>query len=70
MSNKYKVYSRREVEKLLKRNGYHVVSQRGDHVKWTNGKSTFTVTRKNENPIVLRRMIRTYNLATGEEVDL
>lgn len=70
MSRHYKVYSRREVEALLKRNGYRIKSQKGDHVKWSNGKYTFTVTRKDENPIVLRRMIRTYNLATGEEIDL
>lgn len=67
---KYRVYSAREVEAILKANGYEKKSQRGDHIKWTNGTSTFTVTRKDENPMVFRRMCRTYNLKTGEELDL
>ena len=58
---KYKVYSNREVETILKNNGYTVDRQRGDHITWTNGESTITI-NKNPNPMVVRRLFKTYDL--------
>lgn len=58
---KYKVYSNREVESILKNNGYSVNRQKGDHITWTNGETNITI-NKNPNPMVTRRLFKTYNL--------
>ena len=58
---KYKVYSYREVKEILKNNGYSVNRVKGDHTIWTNGKTSITI-NINPNPLVIRRLFRTYNL--------
>lgn len=58
---KYKVYSYREVKEILKNNGYSVNRVKGDHIIWTNGKAFITI-NINPNPLVIRRLFRTYNL--------
>lgn len=58
---KYKVYSYREVKEILKNNGYSVNRVKGDHIIWTNGKSSIAI-NINPNPLVIRRLFRTYNL--------
>jgi len=64
MSNKYKVYSSREWERMLKDNGYQLMRTSGDHQIWFNKNTgkTLLSTATRINPMVARRLIKENNL--------
>ncbi len=60
---KYTVYTTREVEKILKKNGWLKDRTKGDHSQYKKDgvHGMITVTKK-VNPMVFRRMIKEYSL--------
>jgi len=58
---KYQIYSYRDFEKILRKNGYVLKRQKGSHFIWNNGMRSLTVTH-NCNPMIARRLINEYNL--------
>lgn len=54
--------SRREMEKLLSMNGYHLVRIRGSHFIWGNSKGNRITITKDLNKMVGRRLIKENNL--------
>jgi hypothetical protein len=65
---KYKVYSRREWERLLIDNGYRFMSHANtSHQIWKNDKKNDTVMfPKSMNPMICRRTIKEHKLKVGE----
>lgn len=59
---KYRVYSYRDFTKILKKNNYTQVRQKGDHTIWNNGKNTITISMSC-NPMITRRLIKDYKLS-------
>jgi predicted RNA binding protein YcfA (HicA-like mRNA interferase family) len=62
-------YSFREIEKRLRKQGYKVVRQRGSHVLFSDGKTTFPVPHhkgKSISPGVERKIIRAIGLTKKE----
>lgn len=60
-----KVYNCREVVKILKENGYVVISQNGSHQKWehTITKVRFVLpTSKEVNRMMWQRMVKQYHI--------
>ena len=60
-----KVYSSREIVKILHANNFIAVSRKGSHIKYHKASTneTFVLTTDKEvNPMVWRRMVKTYNL--------
>ena len=61
---KYKVYSKREWERLLQDNGYKFLSvANGNHQIWKNDKRNDTILfPKSINPMICRRTIKEHGL--------
>ena len=58
---KTKDYNTKEFVRLLMDNGFEFVRQKGDHYIYKRGIDTITATKK-PNKMMIRRMIKTYNL--------
>lgn len=60
---KYKVFTTREFEKILKQNNYLKIRTKGDHMifEHTETKNKITI-NANINPMVCRRLIKENNL--------
>lgn len=61
---KYRVYSTREFEKILRKNGYSILRHRGDHTIWAKAEGhvpNITIA-KTVNPMIARRLIKENNL--------
>lgn len=60
---KYEVFTDRQFNKILKRNGYVVSRTNGDHTIWYNESRKDSVTvSKNLNPMVAQRLIKEHKL--------
>jgi predicted RNA binding protein YcfA (HicA-like mRNA interferase family) len=60
-----KVYSSREIVKILTANHFLPISRKGSHIKYYKAETneTFVLTTdKNVNPMVWRKMVKTYNI--------
>lgn len=60
-----KVYSSREIVKILHANNFIAVGRKGSHIKYHKASTneTFVLTTDKEvNPMVWRRMVKTYNI--------
>lgn len=57
-----KQWSFKEVRRILKDNGYSLISQRGDHLKYKNNDGNVIVITPNPNKMVIRRLIKENNL--------
>ena len=65
MGVKYQVLNSKEIERILRYNGFYPISQRGTHTKYFNEqtKQSFVLTTcKDVNPMVWRRMVKIFNL--------
>ena len=58
---KTKSYSKREFHRVLLDNGFELVRTRGSHYVFKRGNEEI-VTNKDINKMVIRRLIKTYNL--------
>ena len=58
---KNKAYSTREFAKILNKNGYEMISCRGDHFKFQKGNDKIVI-NKDINKMVCRRLIKTHKL--------
>lgn len=62
---KAKVYSRREIVRILNANGFFEKGRKGSHIKYykeeTNECFVLT-TDRDVNPLIWRRMVKTYNI--------
>ena len=54
-------YSSRDIEKILKKNGYKYIRTRGGHQMYSNGVHTVPITR-NINKMLALRVIKECNL--------
>lgn len=55
---KYKIYSDRDIKRLLTKNGYTLSRQTGTHQIWTKpGHNPITIPRSC-NPMIIRRLIK------------
>lgn len=52
-----KTYSTKEIQKILRKNGYEFVRQNGDHLIYSNGTNKITI-NININKMVARRIIK------------
>lgn len=60
-----KVYSSREIVRILNANNYFAISRKGSHIKYYNAetKVSFVLTTdKGVNPMIWRRIVKTYNI--------
>lgn len=58
---KTKDYNMQDFKRLLVDNGFEFVRQKGDHMIYKRGNDTVVATKK-PNKMMVRRMIKTYNL--------
>jgi len=58
-------YDIRRFRILLGDNGYVLDHQTGDHLIYYKGKSHLSVPLCNKNPMLFKRIIKTYNLKEG-----
>ena len=58
---KTKDYNTNEFKRLLIDNGFEFTRQKGDHMVYKRGNDV-VVTTKKPNKMMIRRMIKTYNL--------
>ena len=56
-----KTYNYNEVARLMRQNGYQPIRTTGSHIIWSNGVYNITI-NKNINKMVLRRLVKTYDL--------
>lgn len=59
---KYKIYTDREFERLLKKNGYTIERYNGSHTIWVKPGHNSIAVPKSVNPMVIRRLIKENNL--------
>lgn len=52
----------REFIRLLNKNGYSRVHSTGSHLKYRKGERVLTITSKNLNNMIARRLIKEYQL--------
>ena len=58
-----KEYTNRDLERLLKANGFNLDRQKGDHNIWTNGNKTVSITAGRPiNRMLARRIVKENNL--------
>lgn len=60
-----KIYSSREIVRILKENHFVAISRKGSHIKYykaETNESFVLTTDKKVNPMVWRRMVKTYNI--------
>lgn len=60
-----KVFSSREIVRILHANNYIAVSRKGSHIKYyneTTRQSFVLTTDKEVNPMIWRRIVKTYNI--------
>lgn len=60
-----KVYSSREIVRILTANNYVAISRKGSHIKYYNAqtKASFVLTTDKEvNPMIWRRIVKTYKI--------
>jgi predicted RNA binding protein YcfA (HicA-like mRNA interferase family) len=60
-----KVYSSREIVRILNANNYFAVSRKGSHIKYYNAetKLSFVLTTDKEvNPMIWKKIVKTYNI--------
>lgn len=58
---KTKAYSSNEFKKILSKNGFEFVRQKGDHRIYKRGDDIIMI-NKDLNKMVARRLLKTYNL--------
>ena len=58
-----KTLNRREIEKMLKKNGWVFCRQTGGHAIYKKGDDTLAIGLSNCNKMITQRLIKTYNLA-------
>lgn len=61
----YKVYSMKDVEKLLRKNGYLIERKSGSHLIYFNEQENRHITivgGHDMNPMIIRRLIKEYSL--------
>lgn len=56
------IYTQKEFEKILKRNGYVLNRQKGDHLIYVNESGRHISVKYPLNPCISRRLIKEYNL--------
>lgn len=59
---KTKVYTPREFDKLLRKNGYIHDRTRGDHLIYKGGGGTLSFNLRGLNPVVCKRLIKEHAL--------
>lgn len=57
-----KTYSYREFIKILNNNGYVRDRVSGSHIIYINGSNTISITHNHINKMIVRRLIKEYNL--------
>jgi predicted RNA binding protein YcfA (HicA-like mRNA interferase family) len=64
MKVKYQVLNNREIEKIVKYNGFYPISQNGSHIKYFNEdtKQSFVLTCKKVKPMLWRDIVKKFNL--------
>ncbi len=73
MSHKPPLLSGNEVVRALKRAGYHVVSQRGSHVKLYNPANEITLIIPNHREVdrwTLKGILKDADISTAQFIDL
>ena len=56
-------YNKRDIQRILKKNGWTPQSQRGSHVKYVNERNEhMSVNVENCNKMVFQRLIKQYDL--------
>ena len=58
---KVKTFSSREIQKILKANGFEYVSTNGDRHKYRRGNESLVI-NNNTNKMVFYRLVKEYNL--------
>lgn len=59
---KYKVYTTKEFQRILKNNGYCQVRQKGSHTIWVKENCGHISVPIEMNPMIARRLIKEYHL--------
>ena len=59
---KYKIYSERDIQRLLLKNGYKLVRQTGTHKIWSKPGCPNIIIPLSCNPMIIRRIIKENNL--------
>ena len=61
-----KQFSKREIVRLMKNNGYYKVRQNGSHSTWSDGKNTITLpSLYNIHSVVIMRLIKENGLKSN-----
>ena len=56
-------YNKRDIERILKNNGWKIHHQSGGHIVYKNGRNEhLTITANGCNKMIMRRLIKQYGL--------
>ena len=57
-----KTYNKREVHKILKKNGWNIERYNGSHAIYKKGSETLTIGLSKCNKMILQRLVKQHNI--------